>query len=434
MIRTFRFRLTIWYVGLFAALFAGFSIFVYSLLSRALSARVEETLISEVNTAAVMLPDEIGETAGDYTKAANEVLSELQFRGGTIAIFRGDRLIASNGPLPAGPGIRSARRSVTVGANQFEIVAMEPPGGIDADLRVVRGVILIGLPLFLALAGLGGYFIAKRNLKPLEMMSTQAQRITSSNLHTRLDPGRAAEELAVLAESFNELLIRLDQSFDTMRRFVADASHELRTPLSVIRGEADVALAQDRTAAEYRESLAVVLDESRRLSRMVEDLLNLARADAGRVVLHVRPFYFNDLLAECCRSLEGLAQGRGVAIDCRPAPDVSFTGDEDLLRRLVINLLDNAIRYTPAGGRVTAEVQAKPNGVRLCIADTGVGIPADAAPHIFERFFRADKARTRGGFGLGLSIVKWIAESHGGAVEMESRPAEGSTFTVTLPR
>jgi signal transduction histidine kinase len=180
----------------------------------------------------------------------------------------------------------------------------------------------------------------------------------------------------------------------------------------------------------------VILDESRRLSRLVEDLLNLARADAGRVTLQVGDFYFNDLLADCCRSVQSRATTKGVTLECRGAADVPFTGDEGLLRRLIANLLDNAIRYTPAGGKVTAEVSAQEDGVRLRIADTGVGIAAEARPYVFERFFRADPARSRadGGFGLGLAIVKWIAESHRGAVEVESEAAKGSTFTVTLPR
>jgi two-component system OmpR family sensor kinase len=434
VIRTFRFRLTAWYAGLFAVLFAGFSLLVYTLLSRALTARVDESLASEVNTAAILLPDELAEENGDALKAARAVVSELQFRGGTIGIFEGDALLASNGPLSQERGTRSLWRTVSASGSTYTIAATAPPDAVDSNLRLLRGVIFVALPLFVALAGLGGYFTARRNLEPLERMAEQAHRISGSNLHARLDPGRAAEELAVLAASFNELLDRVDQSFETMRRFVADASHELRTPLSVIRGEADVVLSQDRSPADYRESLSVILDESRRLSRMVEDLLNLARADAGRVILHSREFYFNDLLSECCRSVQSLAASNGVTLEYLPTPDIPFTGDEDLLRRLVINLLDNGIRYTPAGGRVTAGLQTDPAGVRLRIADTGIGISADAAPHIFERFFRADKARTRGGFGLGLSIVKWIAESHGGTVELESLPAKGSTFTVTLPQ
>jgi signal transduction histidine kinase len=154
------------------------------------------------------------------------------------------------------------------------------------------------------------------------------------------------------------------------------------------------------------------------------------------VTLHIEEFYFNDLLAECCRSMQTRAAAKGVTLECLSGADVPFTGDEQLLRRLVANLLDNALRYTPAGGRVTAEVSAQDAGVRLRIADTGMGITTEAKAHVFERFFRADSARSRadGGFGLGLAIVKWIAESHRGAVEVESEAEKGSTFTVTLPR
>jgi heavy metal sensor kinase len=297
-------------------------------------------------------------------------------------------------------------------------------------------VLLLALPLVIGLAGIGGYWLTRRNLTPLASMAEQARRITHSNLETRLDAGDAAEELATLSTSFNELLSRLDQSFDHMRRFVADASHELRTPISIIRGEADVALSHDRSAVEYKQALALVLDESRRLSRLVDDLLNLARADAGRVKLRFEEFYLNDLLTECCRSAHTLASSRGVTIECPSHDDVAFHGDEELVRRMVMNLIDNAIRYTPAGGRVTATLESRGGDVAIRIADTGTGIAPEVAPHVFERFYRGDKARSRqdGGFGLGLAIVKWIAESHQGAVELASTPGAGSTFTVTLPR
>ena len=322
------------------------------------------------------------------------------------------------------------------GSRPYFILVVEPLDSIAASLQVVRRVLLFGLPFLMALAGVGGYWLTTRSLAPLGWMASQARRITGSNLETRLEIGNAAEELMVLAASFNELLSRLDQSFESMRRFVADASHELRTPISVIRGEADVALSHDRAPSEYRESLAIVLDESRRLSRLVDDLLNLARADAGHVRLQPRDFYFNDLLAECCRSVQALANARHIELEWQCAGDMPFHGDEELLRRLVVNLLDNAIRYTPPGGKVSAVLESHGADLRIRIADTGVGIPPDAAPHVFERFYRADKARSRadGGFGLGLAIVKWIAESHHGAVELSSQPESGSTFTVTLPR
>jgi signal transduction histidine kinase len=217
---------------------------------------------------------------------------------------------------------------------------------------------------------------------------------------------------------------------------VADASHELRTPLAIIRGEADVALAADRPASEYKESTAIIQDEARRLSRLVDDLLNLARVDADGVKLQVESFYFDDLVSECCRSLQPLATAKGVTLGCQCPQDVMFNGDPELLRRLILNLLENAIRYTPVGGRVCVDLEVDDTAVRIKVSDTGVGIPPEAAPHVFERFYRVDSARSReqGGFGLGLSIVKWIAECHHGTVALTSQPGAGSTFTVRLQK
>ncbi len=333
-------------------------------------------------------------------------------------------------------GSRAAAHRLVQDGRTFLILAVAPLDSVAADLALVQRVLFFAAPLLIALAGIGGYWLTTRGLAPLGWMADQSRKITGRNLDTRLEIGQAAEELTVLSASFNELLSRLDQSFESMRRFVADASHELRTPISVIRGEADVALSKERAPAEYRESLAIILDESRRLSRLVDDLLNLARADAGHVQLQVREFYFNDLMAECCRSVQALAAARNIQVECRTGEDVQFRGDEELLRRLVVNLLDNAIRYTPPGGTVSAALRADGRELSVQVADTGMGIAAEAVPHLFERFYRADKARSRqdGGFGLGLAIVKWIAESHHGAVDLASRPGAGSTFTVTLPR
>jgi heavy metal sensor kinase len=332
-------------------------------------------------------------------------------------------------------GARASARRAGASGRQVLILALAPLDSIAAELRTVRRALFVALPLILGLAGLGGFLLATRSLDPLASMARQAHQIGGSSLHKRLEIGGAAEELQVLAASFNALLARLDQSFETMRRFVADASHELRTPLAVIRGEADVALTRERGAAEYRESLAVILDESRRLSRLVDDLLNLARADSGHVPLVIREFYFNDLLAECCRSALPAAAARGIEIECLAPRDAPFRGDEDLLRRLVMNLLDNAVRYTPRGGQVSAALETSPEYIKVSISDTGAGIPTRDAARVFERFYRADQARSRhdGGFGLGLSIVQWIAEAHRGTVELSSQPGAGSVFTVTLP-
>jgi heavy metal sensor kinase len=452
MIRSFRLRLTAWYVGCFAVLFTILAAGLYGVLSRALTSRLDESLLSQAATASSLFQDEMSESNNDADKSAEEAVTNMRLRAGKVAVLDSARMLAASRAFDAPaavrlasdakesaysiPGARAAVCRFTFNGRAYLAVAVEPLDAIEADLAAIRRAMFLALPLILAVAGAGGYWFATRGMAPLDAMAAQARRITGSNLDARLQIGDASEELTALAESFNELLGRLDQSFENMRRFVADASHELRTPVAVIRGEADVALANERSAAEYKESLAIILDESQRLSRLVDDLLNLARADAGRVKLQAQQFYWNDLLAECCRSVQSLAGARRIDLECRCAADAPFFGDEELLRRMTLNLLDNAIRYTPPGGKVLAELEAREEGVRIRISDTGIGIGPEAAEHVFERFFRADKARSRGngGFGLGLAIVKWIAESHRGAVELASRPGAGSTFTVTLPR
>lgn len=457
MFETFRARLTLWYVACFALLFFALTVALYGVIWRAMLGRLDETLLSQSGTAASLFADEMEENAGKVSASAADAVSDMRLQSSKAAIVEeagNRRVLGASAPFPAAalarhaaPGVESTFSSgpTRVAVHRFQVagipyiaVAAEPLDTVEADLAAIRHAVYLALPLMLLLAGAGGYWFAARGLRPLEAMAAQANRISGDNLESRLEIGAAAAELTALGAAFNELLARIDQSFEGMRRFVADASHELRTPVSVIRGEADVALGKDRSAAEYRESLAIILDESRRLSLLVDDLLNLARADAGRVKLRTQPFYWNDLLAECCRSMQSLAAARGIELGFRNAgaADLPFTGDEELLRRMTSNLLDNAIRYTPPGGRVMADLEALPDGVLLRISDTGIGIPADAAPHVFERFFRADKARAQeqGGFGLGLAIVKWIAEAHCGVVELASQPGVGSVFTVTLPR
>jgi heavy metal sensor kinase len=463
MIKSFRLQLTAWYLLFFTLLFLLFSVFLYGVLSRALYQRLDETLSSGVSTAVGLFRGELAELHGDAHGAAAEAMSEMSIRGGAlVAVFEGQKLLASNTPFDSPDLAAVAAQASTGGTPQtlttvrrfgkggsrvlahrfvvdgrpYVLLAAESLHSLKGDLRIVRRVLYLALPLVLLVAGLGGFLLATKSLAPLRWMAEQARNITDKNLHSRLDIGAAHEELRVLSDSFNELLSRLDQSFETMRRFVADASHELRTPLAVIRGEADVALDHDRSTAEYKESLAIIQNEARRLTRLIDDLLNLARADAGHVNLRVEEFYLNDLLAECCRSVQSAAAAKNIALACQSPGDVAYLGDSELLRRRMLNLLDNAIRYTPPGGEVSASLEVASGNLRLQVADTGVGIPPEAAAHIFERFYRGDQARSRqdGGFGLGLSIVKWITESHRGTVELSSQPGGGSTFTVLLER
>src|SRR5690348_8195326 len=378
MIKSFRVQLTAWYLLLFTVLFTAFSIFLYEVLSKALHKRMDETLSSEVATAAGLFRGEMDELKGDATAAAKEAMSEMSIRGVLVAVFRDNQLLASNKPLKTPEpgsiaaqadradaaeirvtlpkyghhGARAVARQFVFDGRRYVLVAVESLHSIQSELALVRGVLYLALPLVMLIAGAGGFFLATKNLAPVKWMAEQARRITDRNLHSRLDIGAANQELTILADSFNELLSRLDQSFEIMRRFVADASHELRTPIAVIRGEADVALDHDRNPAEYKESLAVIQDEARRLTRLIDDLLNLARADAGHVNLHVEEFYVNDLLAECCRFIQAKASAKKIDLECQCPEDVAYGGDPELIRRLVLNLLENAIRYTPEGGRV----------------------------------------------------------------------------------
>ena len=295
------------------------------------------------------------------------------------------------------------------------------------------------IPIAILLASGGGYFLARKSLAPVVAMSTQAGRIGAANLHERLKIENERDELGHLAGSFNSLLDRLSQSFERQRRFMADASHELRTPVAILRGEAEVALSQQaRSLEEYRESLQVLHQEAERLTHIVEDLFTLTRADAGQYPLQPRDFYLDELVSECVHSARTLALARKICLNFEEASESPIHADESLLRRMILNLLDNAIKYTPEGGRVTVTCRRTGKEYALSITDTGGGIPAELQPRIFERFFRADKARSRtendgGGAGLGLSISRWIAEAHDGRLELVRSDSAGSTFTAYLP-
>jgi heavy metal sensor kinase len=295
------------------------------------------------------------------------------------------------------------------------------------------------IPIAVLLASAGGYFLARKSLAPVVAMSTQAGRIGAANLHERLPVQNEKDELGHLARSFNLLLDRLNESFDRQRRFMADASHELRTPVAILRGESEVALSRpERSLEEYRESLAAVRAESQRLTHIVEDLFTLARADAGQYPLSPRDFYLDELVADCTRAARTLALAKNISLQCNAPRELPICADEALVRRMILNLLDNAIKYTPEGGRVSLLCRSEDGKYVLSVTDSGPGIPPDLQPRIFERFFRADKARSRaendgGGAGLGLSIARWIAEAHLGTLELSRSGATGSTFVAFLP-
>ncbi len=327
------------------------------------------------------------------------------------------------------------------------IVIGQPFEDASDDAELLAGVLGAAIPLALILAAAGGWFLARKSLAPVVVMSERARRISAENLNERLPVANPRDELGQLAATFNELLSRLDEAFARQqeafaqqRQFMADASHELRTPLSVIRATSEVTLEEpDCEEGEYREAMVTVGEQARRLTRIVEDLFTLARADTGQRAIERKSFYLDELVTETARAARVLASRKGVTMEYAPAPEAPFNGDEGLLRQMILNLLDNSIRHTPVGGRVRLSLERRDSKYAITVADTGAGVPVEAQPHIFRRFYRADKARSRagetdrGGAGLGLSIAKWIAEAHDGRLELAHSDETGSAFITTFP-
>jgi len=268
-------------------------------------------------------------------------------------------------------------------------------------------------------------------------MSAQTQRISAESLSSRLDVTNPRDELGRLATTINDLLARLENAFNEQQRFIADASHELRTPLAVLRGETEVALEKTRTVDEYQDSLSLIKDEAERLSRIVEDLFILARqpVDAPAKLVHEQ-VVLNDAVRDCARAAQVLATRKGVQLKVHNNnPPIALSGDEDLLKRMILNLLDNAVKYTPAGGEISLTLERQNGNAQIVVRDTGIGISEQDQLRVFDRFYRVDKARSRalGGAGLGLSIVRWIVDAHGGKIQIHSSDGIGSVFTVELP-
>ena len=269
-------------------------------------------------------------------------------------------------------------------------------------------------------------------------MAERARKIGVEDLSGRLPVANPRDELGRLADAFNELLGRLEASLTQQRQFMADASHELRTPVATSRAAASIALQRPhRDERDYRETLEIIEQETARLSRIVDDMFTLARADAGNYPVHTTPMYLDEVVDDVVRAGRVLASTRDVSIERVTIPSAVFNGDEDLVRRLIVNLLDNAIRHAPRGSTVRAELEQATDGYAISISDEGPGIPADIQPHIFERFYRGDAARARGqsdgGAGLGLALARWIANVHGGNVTLARSSHAGTTFTVSLP-
>ena len=335
------------------------------------------------------------------------------------------------------PPYRILTGKTKVGNISLVIQVAKSEGPMRKYLRDLLLVLLFGLPLAVAIAGLGGYSLARRALAPVDRMAEQARLITAERLKERLPVDNPRDELGRLATVFNETLMRLESSFEHMRRFTADASHELRTPLTAMRSVGEIGLRGKRDSAAYREIIGSMLEEVDRLSLLVDRLLTMSRADSGESMLSRDRVDLCDLAEEVTNQLCVLAEEKQQALTVDAGGPSLCVGDRMVLRQALLNLVDNAIKYSPVGGRIAVRVSTSGDGMAvLDVSDTGPGIPVDLRPRVFDRFYRADQSRSRengGGTGLGLSIARWAVEVNGGQLTLESSDGPGATFRITLP-
>jgi two-component system OmpR family sensor kinase len=472
MLDSVRTRLTLWHTGALAFVLIVFSIGVYLLAANQLHRRLDAGVQTTVEGISRLLVYELAEGESE-TQAIHSALNEHYFPDQAAAIFdpQGRLLEEKALPndlhaglpderlLPAGDEIRFlsatgrfngaeeelrvATRRVTFARENkgYLVVVSQRLATVSEDLAGLRVILLAAVPAALLLAWFGGSFLARKSLAPVLQMSNSARRISAERLEQRLPIANPRDELGQLAATFNELLARLQESFTKQRQFVADASHELRTPLHIIHTATEVMMERpQREVSEYHETLAIINEQSRRLNKIVEDLFILARADSGQRKLEPHDFYLDELVAETARAAGVLAGRKQVSVEFGEAIEAPYRGDEALLRQMLLNLLDNAVKHTPAGGQIMLRLGRTDSTYSVVVADTGTGIPVEAQPHIFERFYRADKARSRAangnggsGAGLGLSIARWVAEAHGGSLILQHSDHTGSQFRVTLP-
>ncbi len=296
-------------------------------------------------------------------------------------------------------------------------------------------ILALMFPIALILAGGGGWLLAHRALTPVVQMTTAAQRIGAAHLDERLDESGTGDELDQLARTLNAMLGRLDNAFRQIRQFSADASHELQTPLTILKGELEVALRAPRSAERYQQTMRSALEEIDRIASLVDGLMLLARADAGVLRMDQQPVELHQLVREVFDQTQILAARKHVHLQLGPVEPTVVQGDPERLRRLLLNLTDNAIKYTPSGGDITLSLQPRQTHAALQVADTGIGLSPEEQQQIFQRFYRSDATRALDaeGSGLGLCIADSIADAHGGTIEIDSTPGNGSTFTILLP-
>lgn len=470
-------RLTLWYTLLLAVPLVAFALVCYVVVSRTLERRTDVFIGDALTAFARELAAE-RRSAWPLRESMQRTVQEVRFRELQITIVDERAQVVAMSPLADdadearntrrptaateaavlralqatnlrepqaltlhsnGESFRVIARPYDVDSAHFALTGAYALSDIDDVLQRLREMFQLAIPLLLVTAAFGGYGLARRSLRPVTAMASQAGAISEQNLHERLPEG-GGDELVGLARVFNGLLDRLEASFDRQRRFIADASHELRTPTAVVRTEADVTLSRDhREEADYRGSVTIIRDAAQRLTRIVDDLFLLSRADAGHLVSRREPLYLEEVVDHAVRAIRSVAQQRGVEVVLHSVVEAPLIGDADLLGRLVLNLLDNAIKHAPSGSNIDVSLTESGDHATLAVIDHGPGIPDGEHERIFERFVRLDAARARAessatsGAGLGLAIARRIAELHGGRLTVAASQPGYTEFRLVVP-
>lgn len=463
-----RIKLTLYYLAILSAILFFFGVAIYAYLERSLLTTVDESLTYQVRK----IERNIRLSAGGAEPGMEGENSErlLELRPHAMQIIddswriRDEYYASPNDRLEVN---KDELSRLAVGEPKYETVrtpngellrvvtlrAKAPDGGayfirlghsLETFQKAMRRTLIllgVAIPLALLLGSYGGLLLANQALRPVDRMTRAAEQIAAGDLSERVPEPAQMDELGRLAATFNDMISRLQAAFERQRQFTSDASHELRTPLAVMRGDIEITLRRERSNEEYKRALTSNLEEIMRLSRLVEDLLTLARGDTGRIELRCEPVDLNDMCRRMAEYIAPLAHQRDQTLVYEPPPGaqtapVVVSADTLRVKQLLLNLLDNAIKYTALRGRITLGLKTEEKVAVITVADTGRGIPPEDLPHIFERFFRRSAKtadRTAAGFGLGLSIVKWIVDSHGGRIEAKSEVGKGTEFIVRLP-
>jgi len=461
--RSLRARLALWHAALLALTLAALAGLTLLILRGFLTSRADASLLEYADQTARGIAMELYQASLEPGTRPRFLNRDLQEWGRQIQVVDhlGNVVEKSAGladhPLPADLNTRVEGRKGPyfetrhdLGEHPVRVVTVPVVMGGDVPYLVQAAASLEGIeealdragitlalltPSVFVVALLGGWLLVGRSLRTVDAITRTALEIEHTNLDRRIDAPAAGDELSRLASAFNEMIARLDRSFRQVQQFSANASHELKTPLTSIRGEAEVALMSDLTPEEHRRVLRSIVDEVERMSAIVENLLLLARADADQIQIRRETLALEELVLSTYEQMEGIARRKGVALDMGSLEEARVEGDPLWLGQVLLNLVANAVKYTPEGGSVAISLAVEGGEARVAVADTGPGIPAEHLPHLFDRFYRVDSGRSRdaGGVGLGLNIAKWAAEKHGGRIQVQSEVGRGSTFTLVLP-